>query len=249
MIGPDRNVYLTIGDIDGRKTEAQNIRNGSVPDGSSSILRFTPNGEPVNGGILGSTSPLDKYYAYGLRNSFGMNFDPFTGNIWMTDNGPDYGDEINMATPGFNGGWNRIMGISSIAKAFNFTELEFFNGKGKYQDPLFEWLVSIGVTDLIFLPSDKLGVQYKGNLFVGEVNSGYLYRFVLNQDRTGLSLNGSLSDRVANNNIEKLETAFARINSGGISDLEIGPDGSLYVVSIGGKILRLVPESFVSPGN
>ena len=60
-----------------------------MPDGSSSILRFTPNGEPVGGGLLGNTSPLDKYYAYGIRNSFGIDYDPVTGNIWMTDNGDD----------------------------------------------------------------------------------------------------------------------------------------------------------------
>jgi aldose sugar dehydrogenase len=47
MIGPDKNVYVTIGDIDGRETKAQNIKNGSLPDGSGGILRFTPDGEPV----------------------------------------------------------------------------------------------------------------------------------------------------------------------------------------------------------
>jgi aldose sugar dehydrogenase len=95
------------------------------------------------------------------------------------------------------------------------------------------------VTDLVFVPSDKLGKEYEGNLFVGEINSGYLYRFILNQSRTGLLLNGSLSDRVANNNVEKLEAAFAKINGRGITDLEIGPDGLLYIVSSNGKITRL----------
>ena len=144
--------------------------------------------------------------------------------------------------PGFNGGWNKIMGLSSIFhRPFNLTDLEFFNGTGKYYDPIFEWLDPIGVTDLVFVPSDKLGKEYEGNLFVGEVNYGYLYRFLLNQSRTGLLLNGSLSDGVANNNVEKLETAFAKINGGGITDLEIGPDGLVYIVSSNGKIMRLEP--------
>jgi len=99
------------------------------------------------------------------------------------------------------------------------------------------------VTDLVFVPSDKLGKGYEGNLFVTEANSGYLYQFLLNQSRTGLLLNGSLSDGVANNNIEKLEAAFARINGGVITDLEIGPDGLVYIVFLSGnsKILRLEP--------
>jgi aldose sugar dehydrogenase len=100
---------------------------------------------------------------------------------------------------------------------------------------------SIRVTDLVFVPSDKLGEEYKGSLFVGEINSGYLYRFLLNQSRTGLLLNGSLSDGVANNNIEKLETAFARINGGGITDLEIGPDGLVYIASETGNIMKFAP--------
>jgi plastocyanin len=159
----------------------------------------------------------------------------------MTDNGPTYGDELNIVRPGFNGGWKAIMGLSSFDKAFNSTDLEFFNGTGKYYDPIFEWLESIGVTDLVFVPSDKLGKEYEGNLFVGEINSGYLYRFLLNQSRTGLLLNGSISDGVANNNVEKLEMVFAKINGGGINDLEIGPDGLVYIVSSNGKIMRLEP--------
>jgi glucose/arabinose dehydrogenase len=95
------------------------------------------------------------------------------------------------------------------------------------------------VTDLVFVPSDKLGKEYEGNLFVGDVNAGYLYRFILNQTRTGLLLSGSLFDGVANTNLEKLQAVFAKINNGGITDLKIGPDGLIYIVSSNGKIMRL----------
>jgi glucose/arabinose dehydrogenase/plastocyanin len=254
MVGPDNNIYLTIGEIWRYQTQAQNNKNGSLPDGSSGILRFTQDGESVDGGLLGNTHPLDKYYAYGIRNSFGLDYDPFTGNIWMTDNGGAGGDELNLVRPGFNGGFNDVEGFSSFDKSFNLTDLEFFNGTGKYYDPIFEWRQPFGATDLVFVPSDsKLGKEYEGNLFVGDVRNGYLFRFLLNQSRTGLLLNGSLSDGVANNNIEKLETVFARINvipniNGGITDLEIGPDGLVYIVAMGsgisignGKIMRLEP--------
>jgi glucose/arabinose dehydrogenase/DNA-binding beta-propeller fold protein YncE len=240
MIGPDKNVYLTIGDINGRETKAQNIKNGSLPDGSSGILRFTQDGEPVGGGLLGHTPPLDKYYAYGIRNSFGLDFDPMTGNIWITDNGPSYGDELNLVMQGFNGGWKKVMGMSQLADGFNSSDLEQFGGIGKYYDPQFEWLPSIGVTDVAFFASDQLGEQYENNLFVGDINSGYLYRFQLNESRTGLLLNGSLTDKIANNEIETQQAAFAKF-SAGITDLHVGPDGLLYVVTSNGKILRLEP--------
>jgi glucose/arabinose dehydrogenase len=241
VIGPDKNVYLTTGEIDGWRTQAQNVKNGPLADGSSAVLRFTPDGQPVDGGPFGNTPPLDKYYAYGIRNSFGMDYDPFTGNIWITDNGPSFADELNLVKPGFNGGYREIMGFSSRNESFDLTNLESFNGTGKYYDPIFEWFDSIGVTDLVFVPSDKLGKEYEGNLFVGEVNSGYLYRFVLNQTRTGLLLDAPLSDGVANTNLEKLEAVFAKVNDGGITDLEVGPDGLIYIVSSNGKIMRLEP--------
>jgi len=34
-----------------------------------------------------------------------MDFDPVTGKLWDTENGPNYGDEINLVEPGFNSGW------------------------------------------------------------------------------------------------------------------------------------------------
>jgi len=74
-IGPDNNVYVVIGDVNrinesSANTLAQNV-DGPMPDGRGGILRVTQNGEVVGGvGILGNEDPLNKYYAYGIRNSF-----------------------------------------------------------------------------------------------------------------------------------------------------------------------------------
>lgn len=43
------------------------------------------------------------YFAYGIRNSFGMDFDPMTGNLWLSENGVHNNDEINLVNSGFNG--------------------------------------------------------------------------------------------------------------------------------------------------
>src|SRR5215212_11262969 len=122
-IGPDNNVYVIIGDVDGHETQAQNQESGEEhADGTSGILRITQDGKPVVGiaggeGILGNSFPLNLYYAYGIRNSFGFDFDPVTGNIWDTENGPGYGDEINLVEPGFNSGWLEITGFPSSASS------------------------------------------------------------------------------------------------------------------------------------
>jgi glucose/arabinose dehydrogenase len=259
-IGPDNNLYIPVGDVDGShkeldfETETQNYPDGVEPDGRSGILRITLDGEPVpNGGIIGDEFPLNLYYAYGVRNSFGISFDPITGNLWDTENGPGENDEINLVEPGFNSGWIQVQGMSSILNNNEFDpenengedsasdSLVDFDGKGKYSDPEFVWSVTLGPTALIFLHSDKLGQQYQNDIFVGSIVTGNIYHFDLNQDRTQLVLTGELEDKIA----ETRETGEQDIIFGegfaGISDLEVGPDGNLYVVSLGqGKIFRVV---------
>ena len=260
VIGPDNNLYIPIGDIDGTyqseesETLAQNYPDGAEPDGRSGILRITQDGSPVpNGGIIGDETPLNLYYAYGIRNSFGINFDPVTGNLWDTENGPGEGDEINLVEPGFNSGWAQVQGMSASSSNNNdqdFTSgnLVDFDGRGTYSEPEFEWRTTLGPTALIFLHSDRLGQQYQNDIFVGSIVTGNIYRFDLNEDRTQLVLTGELEDKIA----EIRETGTEDIVFGegfaGVSDLEVGPDGYLYVVSLGqGKIFRIVPAGNDAP--
>jgi glucose/arabinose dehydrogenase len=261
MIGPDNNVYLVIGDVDGHRTEAQNQQSGGKPDGTSGILRITQDGQPVGvGGVLGGDDdsyPLNLYYAYGIRNSFGFDFDPLTGNIWDTENGPGYGDEINLVEPGFNSGWSEITGFpSSSSSTTSSSDDEFdpeegndlvsFDGKGKYSDPEFEWTVTLGPTAVKFLNSDKLGAEYVNDMFVTDIVTGRIYHFDLNKDRTELVLEGPLADKVAETRDTGIEDIVFAEDFGGVSDLEVGPDGYLYVVSLGhGAIYRILPATDV----
>ena len=50
------------------------------------------------------------YYAYGIRNSFGIDFDPITGALWDTENGEIGYDEVNLIKPGFNSGMGTSYG-------------------------------------------------------------------------------------------------------------------------------------------
>ena len=91
VIGPDNNLYISVGGVDEShkawefETETQNFPDGAKPDGRGGILRITLDGEPVSSkGIIGDETPLNLYYAYGVRYSFGINFDPITGNLWDT---------------------------------------------------------------------------------------------------------------------------------------------------------------------
>jgi glucose/arabinose dehydrogenase len=110
------HLYAVIGDLN-RKGTLQNFKNGSLPDDTSVILRINLDGSPAQGNPFlnlsrsdDSYANLSKYYAYGIRNSFGLAIDPLTGALWDTENGPDGFDEINLVRPGFNSGWAMLMG-------------------------------------------------------------------------------------------------------------------------------------------
>jgi aldose sugar dehydrogenase len=241
MIGPDNNLYVSVGDLDGHITLAQNVKGASGLDGSSAILKITQDGKAVGQGMLGESGISKKYYAYGLRNSFGMDFDPVTGKLWDTENGASYGDEINFIEPGFNSGWLQVQGMAP--ENFNTEDLENFQGKGNYSDPEFVWTDTVGPTAIKFFGSDRLGNQYKNDIFVSDITQGNIYHFDLTGNRTNLILDGLLADKMSNNSTENRDIIFGE-GFGGISDLEAGPyDGYLYVVSLGhGNIYRIVPN-------
>jgi aldose sugar dehydrogenase len=291
VIGPDQNVYVIIGDIS-HNTKAQNYENGPDPDGTSGVLRVTQDGQLVDNPPLGDTMPLALYYAYGIRNSFGMDFDPITGNLWATEAGLYNIDELNLVGPGFNSGWDDLEGMAShcvphVCRHFNsplpsssssssaaaddanrsslsassyLGGLEDFGGKGKYSDPKFVWEYNPTPTAVKFFNSDKLGEQYENDLFVGDFNYGNLYDFKLNEDRTGLALpsDSPLADKVANAPNETKSVIFGtgfggptplfikkHKDIGGITDIEVGPDGYLYVLTFRqtqGTIYRIVPK-------
>src|ERR671921_1733961 len=256
LIGPDNNIYITVGDVDGSfqgeqwQTRTQNYQDGAEVDGRSSILRITQDGVPVpEAGILGQESPLSMYYAYGVRNSFGMDFDPLTGNLWDTENGPGNSDEINLVLPGFNSGWQEAMGIAALEEGFDPSDIVDFDGAGVYRDPELVWINTAGPTALKFLHSDKLGSQFQNDMFVGDVHNGRLYRFDLNQERNGLVLPEALADKIIQTPASPgLEDIIFGQGFAGITDIEVGPDGYLYVVSIGqGMIFKIVPGAPESP--
>ena len=260
-----KNLYVTVGDLQPTKfiqnqsvfnTKSQNFINGTAPDGRAGILRLTKDGKPVGHGIIGDKYPINLYFAYGIKNSFGIGFDPLTGNLWDTENGPQFGDEINLVKPGFNSGWEKVQGIwklnqtrekdGILNESSKEVELVNFNGKGKYSKPEFVWDKTVAPTALIFLDSDKLGKKYKNDIFVGSAKNGRIFHFNLKENRKSLSLSGNLTDLVLNEKDNSSKIIFGK-GFGIITDLEVGPDGYLYVVSgfrktDEGSVYRIIPN-------
>ena len=138
---------------------------------------------------------LKRVYAYGIRNSFGLAVDPFTGKLWESENGDDAMDEINVIGKGFNGGWIQFMGpksrvdqfkaieaaqqnvslgnqnrypVSNIAGTIAIGESRLVNIPGAtYGDPVFSWKYCIAPNAIGFVNGNGLGAKYNGNLIVG----------------------------------------------------------------------------------
>ena len=248
VIGPDGYLYAVIGDLN-HDGQLQNFQDGPPPDDTSVILRVNledGSAAPDNPFANSGDDALSKYYAYGIRNSFGMDFDPVTGNLWDTENGPASYDETNLVRPGFNSGWQTVMGPISLS---GDTEEDLVNFPGShYADPLFSWAEPPAVTDIEFLDSSNLGDRYANNIFVGDINNGNLYFFGINENRNAIQLDAAqqesgLSDLVVDNE-EELSTITFGSGFGGITDIETGPDSFLYVLSYDdGIIYRISPTS------
>ena len=237
VIGPDNNVYVIIGDVGGHTTMVQNFENGSEADGTSGILRIGKNGE-VPEPIIGTGAFGKYYFAYGMRSSYGMDFDPMTGVLWDTENGAPFVDEINLVDTGFNSGWKIVQGM--VPPDYSLTGLVMFNSESHYSNPEFTWTEPVDPTALEFLASSAFGEEYENDMFVGDISNGTIYRFELNENRSAFVLEGALDDTVANTP-EEAEDAIFGTGFGSISDIKTGPDGYLYILSsVDGTLFRVV---------
>lgn len=264
-------LYAVIGDLN-RNGKLQNNSSGANPDDTGVILRVEQDGAPAAGNPFspfcsglttlacddnsdcGGSGPcvleVASYFGYGVRNCFGMTLDPHTGDLWMTENGPNNYDEVNRVPPGWNSGWNKLMGPDARDPQ-GLTDLWNVPGAGStYSDPEFSWLTTIAPTGIALPFGSGLGHYYDDKVIVGDANLGQLYAFPLNAGRTALDLTGfsGVADLVADSVSERNQF---RIGSGfvSITDLEVGPDGNLYVVSIAqGTVWRIQGPARGVPG-
>lgn len=209
----------------------QNNQTGIIDD-TGVIFKIDDNSSP------NLTNQIDDYVAIGIRNSFGLAIDPITKNLWATENGPKNFDEINLIFPNFNSGWNQVMGHANDTQISNLQTLNNFS----YADPKFSWEDSIAPTALIFIDNPTWS-KFNNSLLVGNCY-GSLYKFNLNQDRTGFEfVQNSLHDLVLNYDDSDSEILLLS-NLGCVTDLEIGPDNALYLISHAnnGAIYRIIPN-------
>lgn len=255
-------LYAFIGDLN-RNGQLQNFPGGAAPNDTGVLFRVNQDGTAAAGNPFtpycsatttttcttsancpgGETcrTQVARYLAYGLRNSFGMAFDPVTGRLWETENGEGNMDEINLIEPGMNGGWEPIMGPDSLDPQ-GLGDLWNMPGAGvTYNDPEFSWQTVVAPTAILFPFATTWGSPYNDRVIVGANNTGFIYSLPLNGTRTGFDFSAfpNLLDLVANNAAEANQLVIG--NGFNVpTDFEKGPDDNVYVVSLGnGTVYRI----------
>ncbi|MDP9992241.1 glucose/arabinose dehydrogenase [Variovorax boronicumulans] len=214
----DGTLFLTLGDRFSRKEDAQKLDNHL-----GKVVRVNKDGSvPKNNPFVGKAGALPEIWSYGHRNGQGATLAP-DGRFWMTEHGPQGGDEINVPQAGRNYGWPVI----TYGENYGGGKIgDGITAKDGLEQPLHYWVPSIATSGMAFLTSDRYGAGWKGNLFVGSLKFGYLDRIELKDGKV-----------VAENKL--LADGKARIR-----DVKQGPDGLLYVLTdeADGKLLRLRPN-------
>jgi len=195
---------------------------------SGRVLRINRDGSiPKDNPWLSRATVAANTYAHGLRDPEGAALNPATGELWVTDHGPQGGDEINIIRPGHDYGWPDV----SYGRQYDARQLDgrknvpVGNGKSSMpgvDEPVYYWDPDIGPSGMMFY-TGNLFPEWKDHLFVGAMPSQYLSHMVVKGERI-------VSE-------EKLLTDLKQR----IRDVRQGPDGAIYVLA-GNSLLRLSPK-------
>jgi glucose/arabinose dehydrogenase len=195
------------------------------------VLRLNDDGTvPKDNPFAGKEGYRPEIYSLGHRSSLGLAQNPTTHEIYLSEMGPDGGDEINLIKAGKNYGWPLVSYGRTYPGPWQ-TKAQNQPTHVGYEAPVIYWVPSISVAGLTFYTGDKLP-KWKGDLFVGGLRKGEIPG------------TGQLDRVLLNEKMEELrrETLLADLHQR-IRDVKQGPDGLLYVATDmeQGVILRIEP--------
>jgi glucose/arabinose dehydrogenase len=209
LFGPDGLLYAIVGDAH-HEANAQDLTDND----RGKIIRITPTGAVPDANPFG-----DRIYAFGIRNGFGLAFDPETDDPWETDNGPACNDEVNRILRGDNYAWGPSQTCSGDAPG-NTNQ----DGPEPRRLPRLWFVDTIGITGLAFCDGCDLNATSEGTLFFGDVNTGTIRRVDLN---------------AARDDLRPSTLTIVYSHSDSVLSMEVAPNGSIHFSDFGG-IYRLV---------
>ena len=214
--GPDGTLYMTVGER-GEGDPAQDL---SVHKGK--VLRLNDDGSvPADNPFVGRADARDEIYSYGHRNMQGLAFHPDTGVLWLTEHGPQGGDELNIVEPGKNYGWP----VATYGREYNgqlITQQPYVEGM---EPPVVALVPSLGLSGLVIYNGDAFP-SWQGNFFLGGLSGLQIQRVGFTDDFLLVGME------------ELLREVGQRIR-----EVRQGPDGYLYVLTDAnpGGLLRIEP--------
>ncbi|HMN43843.1 MAG TPA: PQQ-dependent sugar dehydrogenase [Povalibacter sp.] len=216
VFNPDGTLFLALGE---RSVPDARVHSQDLSMHLGKIVRLNPDGSvPKDNPFVGRSDVKPEIWSYGHRNIQAATLDP-DGNLWDIEHGPRGGDELNQPQPGRNYGWPVITyGIEYAGPKIG----EGITQKAGMEQPVYYWDPVIAPSGMTFYTGEVFP-EWKGDLFVGGLNSMKLVRLKL-QDGKVTGEEWLLQDQKAR-----------------IRDVKQGPDGAIYVVteSAEGKLLKL----------
>ncbi len=212
-VGPDRMLYLTVGDRDAGNTTDNPSYRMLAQDLNShvgKVLRLRDDGTaPPDNPFVGRKDAKPEIYTYGHRNAQGLAWHPQTGELWATEVGPMGGDELNLLVPGHNYGWPLVT-LGKIYTGHLASDQPW--SRPGMDNPVMFWVPAISPSSLMIYTGDKFPL-WRGHYFIGALSGQQLLRVAFDQPPPQLERRESM-----------LTSLDARVR-----DVRQGPDGYLYL--------------------
>jgi aldose sugar dehydrogenase len=221
--GRDGMLYMTTSSGQGNSAQDPNSQAGKV-------LRLKDDGSiPTDNPFAGRAGYKPEIYTLGHRSSLGLAMHPGTGAMWLNENGPNGGDEINILKPGLNYGWPTV----SYGRTYQGPWQNDRPGHAGFEPPIVFWMPSIAVSGMAFYTGDRFP-KWKGDVFVGSLRMGEIPG------------TGHVERILFNEKLEEMRREMLLVDlRQRIRDVKQGPDGLLYLTTDmeEGAVLRIEPAS------
>ncbi len=206
----DGYLFLTLGDRQAPSTgdltahPAQDLSNHA-----GVIVRLNEDGTvPGDNPFIGEQGAKPEIWSYGHRSPQGLAFHPETGDLWMTEHGPQGGDELNLIIPKANYGWPVVGYGVNYGSSSPIHERQTLTGM---ESPVRFWVPSIATSGLMIYDGDKFP-EWQGDIFVGGLAGALVARLEMDEDFRSVIRE------------EPLIYGMGRVR-----DVRQGPDGYIYV--------------------
>lgn len=214
MFLQDDLLYLTSGD----RQELSPAQDTETNLGA--VLRLTLEGEPApDNPWAGEGDTAAELWTIGHRNPLGIDEDS-EGNLWVSEMGPQGGDELNLLSAGENYGWPEV----SQGVHYDGSDIPDYSPEDDFRDPAEYWVPAISPGSLLI---------YQGELFEGWEDTALLGG-LSGQNLVRVQLDGGEATMTDEWDMGERIRALAEAPDGAIWVLEDGP---------GGRLLELRPES------